>query len=257
MFNMWVIALTFSFATFNHKAPMWLRVFLLLVAIAWVVWGFVLHLDWLAGWVPGIIVIAIISFFRSRKFVVVVLTFLFIFVIFNINYFIEFALSEYQWSGLTRFAAWAQNWQISSNHWLFGTGPAGYAAYYMTYWPSQGMASHSNYIDIFSQNGIIGLFFCLWFFLGLVWYGFKLTLKFNKRFDFWESVVTAVFAGSIAVMVMMAIGDWLFPFAYTQTISGFDHAVYSWLLLALLPVIDKLMPELEKEKQNAAAAEEN
>ena len=159
--------------------------------------------------------------------------------------------------GLTRFAAWAQNWQISSNHWLFGTGPAGYAAYYMTYWPSQGMATHSNYIDIFSQNGIVGLFFCLWFFLGLAWYGFKLTLKFNQRFDFWESVVTAVFAGSIAVMVMMAFGDWLFPFAYTQTISGFDHAVYSWLLLALLPVIGKLVPELKKEKQNAAAAEEN
>jgi hypothetical protein len=29
----------------------------------------------------------------------------------------------------------------------------------------------------------------------------------------------------------MALGDWLFPFVYTQTIAGFDYAVYSWVFL--------------------------
>ncbi len=29
----------------------------------------------------------------------------------------------------------------------------------------------------------------------------------------------------------MGLGDWLFPFVYTQTIAGFDYAVYSWVLL--------------------------
>jgi hypothetical protein len=32
----------------------------------------------------------------------------------------------------------------------------------------------------------------------------------------------------------MWLGDWLIPFVYNQTIAGFDHSVYSWLMLAML-----------------------
>jgi hypothetical protein len=27
------------------------------------------------------------------------------------------------------------------------------------------------------------------------------------------------------------LGDWVLPFAYNQTIVGFDHSVYTWLFL--------------------------
>ncbi|MEJ2557924.1 MAG: hypothetical protein P8186_17195 [Anaerolineae bacterium] len=29
----------------------------------------------------------------------------------------------------------------------------------------------------------------------------------------------------------MMLGDWVLPFAYNQTIVGFDHSVYTWLFL--------------------------
>ncbi len=32
----------------------------------------------------------------------------------------------------------------------------------------------------------------------------------------------------------MAFGDWLIPFAYTQSIEGFDYAIYSWLFMGSL-----------------------
>jgi hypothetical protein len=43
----------------------------------------------------------------------------------------------------------------------------------------------------------------------------------------------------------MGFGDWLFPFAYTQTIAGFDYAVYSWLFMGVVPLLDHLTKEHE------------
>ena len=31
--------------------------------------------------------------------------------------------------------------------------------------------------------------------------------------------------------VGMALGDWVLPFVYNQTIAGFDHSAYTWLML--------------------------
>ena len=93
------------------------------------------------------------------------------------------------------------------------------------------MATHSNYIDIISQTGVVGLFFCLWFFGALGWTGYKLHLRLRGQADFSEGLATGTLAGWLGSMVAMGLGDWLFPFVYTQTIEGFDYAVYTWVLL--------------------------
>jgi hypothetical protein len=41
-------------------------------------------------------------------------------------------------------------------------------------------------------------------------------------------------------ILIMAFGDWLIPFAYTQSIAGFSYEVYSWIFIGTLPVIDQL-----------------
>jgi O-antigen ligase len=113
----------------------------------------------------------------------------------------------------------------------------------MTYFPNEGMATHSNYIDILAQIGIIGFVFYIWFFVVLAWEGYKLCLRLKGRGDFSEALACAALAGTISCIIAMGFGDWLFPFAYTQTIAGFDHAVYSWLfmgtILALKHIVDK------------------
>jgi hypothetical protein len=38
----------------------------------------------------------------------------------------------------------------------------------------------------------------------------------------------------------MAFGDWMLPFAYTQTIAGFDYTVYSWLFIGALLALDQM-----------------
>jgi O-antigen ligase len=146
-------------------------------------------------------------------------------------------------SGQTRLAAWEHNWRVTGQHWLFGTGPAGYAAYYMAYFPDEAMATHSNYIDLIAQTGIFGLGLCMWFFCALVWLGYKLCRRFRGRGDFAEGAANAAFAGTIGVLVAMAIGDWVFPFAYTQTIAGYSYAVYNWLFMGVILVLGRLYPD--------------
>ena len=214
---------------------------MLILAGSWQIWGFVLHVSWVVGWLPGFAALGVLFFMRSKKLLLVILTFAAIFVSLKADYYLGTVFqNEDQESGQTRLAAWEVNWRVTGKHLLFGTGPAGYAAYYMSYFRDEGMATHSNYIDVVAQNGIVGLGFCEWFFLGLAWLGYKLCLRLKGRGDFEEALANAALAGTVASMVAMALGDWLFPFAYTQTIAGFDYAVYSWLLMGTIPVLDRL-----------------
>jgi len=32
----------------------------------------------------------------------------------------------------------------------------------------------------------------------------------------------------------MLLGDWVLPFAYNQTITGFDNAAYTWIFLGAM-----------------------
>ena len=156
------------------------------------------------------------------------------------NYVSQVIERESQESGETRLAAWAVNWRVTREHWLFGTGPAGYAAYYMSYFPLEGTATHSNYIDIVAQTGLVGLGLVLWIFFGLSWLGYRLSQRLRGRGDFLEAAANAALAGTLGCILMMAFGDWLFPFAYTQSIAGFDYAVYNWIFMGTLLVIARL-----------------
>lgn len=242
LFSMWAIALCTGMVLFNRRLPPWIQGILIVVTLAWVYWGFFLNVTWLAGWLPGFIAIGILFFKRSKKLTVIAGLLVVLFVALNTHYLEMVFSAERQVSGVTRLAAWAVNWKITSQHLLFGTGPAGYAAYYMSYFPTNAMATHSNYIDILAETGIVGFVLCLWFIISLTWLGWKLTIRLKGKGDFREALANAVLAGTIGGFVMMAFGDWLFPFAYTQTIAGFNYAVYSWLFMGMILILDRLTP---------------
>jgi O-antigen ligase len=241
LFSMWIIALSVGLAFFNRQTPWWKRAPLLILAGSWVIWGFVLHVSWLAGWLPGMIAIGFLVFMRSKKLLIVLLVALAVLVALKSDYYLGTVIgNESNESGNTRLEAWQINWEVTGKHLLFGTGPAGYAAYYMSYFPDSAMASHSNYVDVIAQTGIIGLIFCIGFFFRLTWLGYKLCLRLKGRGNFEEALANAALAGTISCIVAMGFGDWLFPFAYTQTIAGFDYVVYSWLFMGAIPVLDRL-----------------
>jgi O-antigen ligase len=243
LFTMWVVSLALSLALFHGKLSWQWRGSLLLLAVAWIYARFGLQVTWLAGWLPTLLVAGVILFMRSRKFFAILVLVAVVAVALNSDYFLNKVLAdESNESGGTRMAAWEVNWQVTGKHLLFGTGPGGYAAYYMSYFPNDAMATHNNYIDVIAQTGVFGLALCIWFFFRLAWLGYQVCLRLKGRNDFAEALANAAMAGTIGCIVAMAIGDWLFPFAYTQTIAGYDYVVYSWLFMGAILALDRLYP---------------
>jgi len=243
MFNLWIIGIAYGLLLFMKRLRWYWRLALVFLLAGVTYWGFVLNISWLAGWLPGLVAMGVLTFMRSKKLALVVVIFLCALFLWKKDYYLGKVLqNETQESGVTRLAAWKANWSITRDHLLFGTGPAGYAVYYMSYFPTDAMATHSNYIDIISQTGIVGTVFMLWIFFGIAREGGKLCMRLRGRGDFAEAMGNIAFAGIIACIVIMAFGDWLFPFAYTQTIAGFNYAVYNRLFMGTVLVLDHLVP---------------
>lgn len=252
LFSMWVVGLSAGLALFIRKMPRTLRVFLMLLAAAWIYIRFGLGVSWLAGWLPSFIMLAILLAMRSKKLLLIALLAFTVYLTINSDYYLNTVIeNETHESGDTRLAAWAVNWRVTGKHLLLGTGPAGYAAYYMSYFPDDAMATHNNVIDLLAQTGIVGLGLCLGFFGVLAWQGYRLRLRLKGRGDFAEALANIAFAGTVGCIVMMIFGDWLFPFTYTQTIAGFDYVVYSWLFMGAIVALNRLTRTGPGETQNA------
>lgn len=240
LFNMWIMTLACALALFATTLGPWGRAAMLALTGAYVFWGLILHISWLAGWLPGIFALGLLVWMRSKKLTALMVIVVLAIVATQWDFVSKAFESEDSESGGTRLAAWAANWSITKDHLLFGTGPAGYAAYYMSYFADNAMATHSNYVDMLAQNGLIGFVTVLAMFFQLAWTSNKVRERVRRRGDFVEALANAAFAGTMACILAMGFGDWLFPFAYTQTIAGFDYVVYSWLFMGTALVLERL-----------------
>jgi hypothetical protein len=231
LFPTWCMTLAYALALFDRRLPWWGRLALLALTGAWFYRVFVHRFRWLSAWMPSLSALGIVSLLRSREFLIVLLVLFSVFAFASQDEILNQIYAERIESGETRIRAYLNNWRVTGKHFLFGVGPAGYAVYYMTYFPTEAMASHSTYIDILSQTGIVGLGFFLWFFAALFKVGWRLWHRTRGRADFPEAFTVAAIGGYVGTILAMALGDWIVPFVYTQTIAGFDYAVYTWILL--------------------------
>lgn len=231
LFPTWFICLALALALFHRGLPKAARGSLLAFAGLWFYWVFVLRFRWVSAWLPSVAGGLIILGYRSKRMLLVATAIFGVYVLLSLSTLKAGLSQEWDTSTVTRMDAWVRNWQVTKNHLLFGVGPAGYAAYYMTYFPDHAMATHNNYLDILSQMGIVGLGFLLWFLGSLGWLMLRLVRACRGSKDFTEAFSLAALAGFAGVILAMGLGDWIIPFVYTQTIGGFDYAVYTWILL--------------------------
>jgi hypothetical protein len=248
LFPTWFICLAYSQVLFNRRIPMALRLLLLAFVGGWLYRVFFVQLTWLSAWLPTMLAVGAISFWRSRWLLVILLIVALVYVGANLDQLQVAYARESAESGVTRLDAYAHNWRVTGRHFLFGVGPAGYAAYYMSYFPSEAVATHSNYIDVLSQTGIVGLLTFLGFFFALALVARDLLSWTKGRFDFTRAFSVGASAGLLGVIVATGLGDWLIPFVYTQTIAGFDYAVYSWVLLGALVSLHWLVASKATDK---------
>ncbi len=246
LFTMWVVALTVGLAAFNKKIPMIGRALLLVIAGAWIYYRFGQNITWLAGWLPPFVVCFVIAFIWDKRIMLLLLAVGVLIVATNIGYYQHALSAENAQSGGTRLFAWSTNLGLAVNHLLFGMGPGGYAPYLIAYYPTWSLASHSNYIDILEETGIVGLFFYTWFFFRMAILGKNLVKRNRGRGDFIEAMSIVIFAGILGCIFSMVLGDWLVPFPYTQGINGYDYISYSWIFMGFALVLDRMTREPEE-----------
>jgi O-antigen ligase len=251
-FTMWIVSICLALSLFHRRLSVKVRLVLGGLLLGWCYWSFGLRITWLASWLPTLIVISLLLFLRSWKLFVLAAAGVALWMALNQNYINTVIDVETDESGHTRLDAWMMNWTVTREHLLFGTGPAGYTPYYMSYFPTRAMATHNNYLDIVSQLGFVGLGFYLTIFGVIFWQGWRLSWRLRGRGDFAEALTLAALAGTAGCIVINAFGDWLIPFAYTQGIAGFDYAAYNWLFMAAIPLIDRLVQTARPQPRHNA-----
>jgi O-antigen ligase len=231
LFGMWAFVLAMALVLYDATLSKWVRLGLLVLAGAWFYHDFVRHSGWLSGWLPMVVAGGVLAFLRSKRLFALALLVVLAYVAINWqDLYLRIVVSNVEEGSMSRLDIWAMAMSYIQRHPLFGMGPAGYAVYYMTYNPLDARSTHNNLFDVVAQAGVIGLLVFLWMGGALLMLAWRLTRTLPGERTFEAALAAAVTAGAVGALAGMMLGDWVLPFAYNQTISGFDNAVFTWML---------------------------
>jgi O-antigen ligase len=232
LFSTWVVAFALSMALFNDQLSRQMRGFLLGLVLAWTYYAVVREGQWLSGWLPFMMAGAVITYLRSRQLFLLALAAMGVLAIIKFDtLYYRIYVTNVEEGSAQRADVWLPAFELVTRHPTFGVGPAGYAVYYMTYHPHNARSSHNNYFDILAQTGFIGFAVFMWIFGVFISMANRLRKAVQGQRDFKEAYAHAALGGAAAAMVAMMLGDWVIPFAYNQTITGFDNALFTWVFL--------------------------
>jgi O-antigen ligase len=236
LFGLWFVAICWAHALVNARLGLIPRVALGGLAVGWLTMAITREQAWVSGWLPALVAfIAVTLAVRPRLGALFVLVGGGVLAFYN-SIFYEMLVTQQKHDGslggeFGRLELWQRNLEVIQGHLLFGTGPAGYALYYVTFVPGHAMSTHSNYVDTLAQTGVVGLAGLIML-LAALWVLSQRTLR--RTTDLHDRATCAAVCGGVpAVALSLWLGDWLIPFIYNQTIAGFDHSVYSWLMFAM------------------------
>jgi len=236
LFWTWLTALAFSQAVFNRDLHWSWRgaLFALVGAIFFA--SFVLNQDWKSGWVPPLITVVAILGIRFWRIALFLSPFAFI----PVSYLITKTIATDTYSWGTRVDAWLIVAEITRANPILGLGFANYNAFAVLF-PIRGYAvrfnSHSQYVDIVAQMGIVGLVCFFWFFGAVGWLGWQLRERVPAGFP--RAYVYGALGGLVGMLVAAALGDWVLPFFYNIGLKGFRASVLGWLFLGGLVILEQ------------------
>jgi O-antigen ligase len=239
LFGMWVVTMAAAVVLFDQQRPTWQRVALALLAGAWFHQQFVLHGAWISGWLPMVMALFVLAWLRSKPLFVLMVVVALAFVAANASeLYLRIVVSNVEEGSMSRLDIWKMSLGHVVRHPLLGMGPAGYALYNMTYHPLDARSTHNNFFDVLAQTGIIGFTIFLWLMATVLRVSHMAYRRLKQRHDMSLALAAGVAAGTVGAMVGMMLGDWVLPFAYNQTISGFDNAVFTWLFFGAVGALE-------------------
>jgi hypothetical protein len=239
LWGTWTIIVAYGLLIAQPSMRWRWRIALICVIIILLYLALVVNSSWFSGWMPMLCAMVVATWFRSKRMFFALFVVAAICIFLSQSFFAEIIEDDYAGGTNERPLMWEQNWQLIRDHWLFGTGPAGYALYYVTYFKDFARSTHNNYMDILSQFGVAGMLAWLWLIIVSVLEGRRLFRRAPP--GFLKTMLLIATSGWIAAQVAMMLGDWVLPFAYNQTITGYRYTVYSWLFLGVLISIRSIL----------------
>lgn len=216
-------ALYYSLGIEQDRSSNWVGVFAALGVLAWLRYR---RLRWLS--------IAVIAFTLASG------------VLFNSIY--EFAGGDAKWteSGASRGVLIGRVIELSMRNPITGIGPAAYRPYGLTkplfyegaYWIEPRINSHNNYVDLFSQLGVVGVAIFFWFMIEVALLGWRLRSTFKDGFA--GGYVNGILAAWVGTMIIMALADWFLPFVYNIGFAGFQASVLIWMMMGGLITLEQI-----------------
>lgn len=261
---------TYQYATYAvDRAPFWLlitavctgqllfnrdlsnkwRLLLIAIMIAVFMYSFGEKQDRTSNWVAVAVTIGVLiwlRFPRVRAPVLVLLVLLTLSgVLFNLIY--EFAGGDAKWeeSGGSRQVFIERVIAVTMRNPITGLGPAAYrqyarveplyydGAYYLDPWVN----THNNYVDLFSQVGILGLALLAWFMIEFTALAWRLRRHYPDGFA--AGYVNAMLAAWAGIVVIMALADWFLPHVYNIGFVGFQASVLLWMFFGGLLTLEQ------------------
>jgi O-antigen ligase len=148
----------------------------------------------------------------------------------------------YSW--VTRLEAWRILIEIVKINPILGLGFGTY--YWITpLFPILGwnvsFNSHSQYLDILAQTGILGLACFLWF----VWEVGRLGWRLRDRVPdgFPRAYVYSALGGLAGTLVAATLVDWILPFVYNIGLAGFRASILAWIFMGGLVSLNHIYRE--------------
>jgi O-antigen ligase len=236
MFWTWLVALATGQALFNRQLSLGWKLALGGVVTMTLYVGYFINGSWASGWFPPLVALAVLLALRSR-FLLVALIFS---ALLLAPEFLSDVIARDEYSYSTRIDAWLLVLQMMSTSPILGFGPANYY-HYTPLFPIRGyyvtFNSHSQYLDILAQTGLVGLFFLLWFFVGMGKRAWNLR---ETQDGFSRGYIYGALGGLVGTLVAGTLVDWFLPFIYNIGMSGFRTGILPWLFLGGLISISRL-----------------
>ena len=248
MFWMWLVTLPLSQAIFNDHLKPRFRIFLyLLVALTFYV-SVVQAGDWKSGWVPSAVVAGVLLALRFKRFIPFAIPFALIAVVFLAKDLIS--TDQYSWG--TRVDAWLVVLDISKTSPIIGLGFANYY-WYAKVFTIRGyhirFNSHSQFVDIIAQTGILGFACFMWILFEIGRLAWKLMDQLPAGFA--KAYAYGIFASVFGSLMAAFLVDWLLPFAYNIGLDGVRASVLPWIFFGGLISIEQMY--LAEQKNNSPA----
>ncbi len=245
MFWTWLMALTFSQFMLNPALDRRWRALLGLLVIGIIYVAYFQAYDWKSGWLPPLISIGAIlgvRYWRQARYLLI----LTVIPVWNL---ISQAISTDQYSWGTRIDAWLIVTEITKVNPILGMGFANYY-WYTPLIPIRGYAvsfnSHSQFVDLFAEMGVLGLIGFLWIFWELGKLGLRLRVDAPDGFQ--KAYVYGVLGGLAGTLVAAALVDWVIPFVYNIGMNGFRGSMIAWIFMGGLVALEQII-----NKQNHGA----